>query len=362
MAVCPHQPASQNSLEEFFLQCRELDIPLSDFRKRELLSEKEKNGWAKFNEVELRAAGQLAWKNAERCIGRLPWNTLTVVDAQEAITARAIFDKCIEHIVWSTNAGKVRPLMTFFRPQTEQFSITIHNDQLIRYAGYRIGEDEVLGDPAQVKMTELAIALGWQPPVERSPFDVLPLMIETSAEEVQFFDIPAEVVLEIPIEHHTYAWFSGLQLKWHALPAVSNVPVDVAGQRYSAAPFSGYYMATEIGVRNFGDERRYNLTELVAGKLGLDVTQRDRLWKDRALVELTSAVLHSYRKNGVSIIDHHSASRQFLRFVESEETRGKKVPADWSWIVPPLSGSACPVFHRYYDETTQFPRFLTEGS
>jgi nitric-oxide synthase len=24
-------------------------------------------------------------------------------------------------------------------------------------------------------------------------------------------------------------------------------------------------------------------------------------------------------------------------------------PADWSWIVPPISGSATAVFHRYYD-------------
>ena len=24
--------------------------------------------------------------------------------------------------------------------------------------------------------------------------------------------------------------------------------------------------------------------------------------------------------------------------------------ADWSWIVPPVSGSLTPVFHRYYDE------------
>jgi nitric-oxide synthase len=32
-------------------------------------------------------------------------------------------------------------------------------------------------------------------------------------------------------------------------------------------------------------------------------------------------------------------------------------PADWSWIVPPISGSATPVFHRYYDEGVAGPRF-----
>ena len=25
-------------------------------------------------------------------------------------------------------------------------------------------------------------------------------------------------------------------------------------------------------------------------------------------------------------------------------------PADWSWIVPPVSGGLTPVYHRYYDE------------
>lgn len=32
-----------------------------------------------------------------------------------------------------------------------------------------------------------------------------------------------------------------------------------------------------------------------------------------------------------------------------ERRAGRPTPADWSWTVPPLSGSATPVFHRYYD-------------
>lgn len=36
------------------------------------------------------------------------------------------------------------------------------------------------------------------------------------------------------------------------------------------------------------------------------------------------------------------------------------MPADWSWIVPPVSGSLTPVFHRYYDEADQRPNFYPD--
>ena len=72
-------------------------------------------------------------------------------------------------------------------------------------------------------------------------------------------------------------------------------------------------MVTEIGARNFGDVTRYNLLRHVASRMGLD-TQSDRtLWKDRALVELNAAVLHSFAMDGVTMVDHHTASRQFVR-------------------------------------------------
>jgi nitric-oxide synthase len=36
--------------------------------------------------------------------------------------------------------------------------------------------------------------------------------------------------------------------------------------------------------------------------------------------------------------------------VAREEAAGRRCPADWSWIVPPMSGALTPVCHRYYDE------------
>jgi nitric-oxide synthase len=126
---------------------------------------------------------------------------------------------------------------------------------------------------------------------------------------------------------------------------VSNMLLDIGGVRYSCVPFNGFYMGTEIGSRNFGDENRYNLLPMIAAKMGLDTRNDRTLWKDRVLIELNDAVLHSYEKLGVKMTDHHRASQDFMRFVEVEKAAGRKTNADWAWIIPPLSPSSVPVFH-----------------
>ena len=47
--------------------------------------------------------------------------------------------------------------------------------------------------------------------------------------------------------HFRYPWFEELGLKWYALPAVANMAFDCGGLEFTAAPFNGWYMATEIG-------------------------------------------------------------------------------------------------------------------
>jgi nitric-oxide synthase len=134
----------------------------------------------------------------------------------------------------------------------------------------------------------------------------------------------------------------------------------IGGVSYPAAPFNGWYMGTEIGARNFGDTDRYDLVPEVAERMGLDTSDEATLWRDRALVEINRAVLHSFHTNGVSITDHHTESRRFLIHLEREERAGRQCPADWTWIVPPMSGSQTPVFHRYYTTEHQVPNFYTD--
>jgi nitric-oxide synthase len=71
-------------------------------------------------------------------------------------------------------------------------------------------------------------------------------------------------------------------------------------------------------------------------------------------------VLWSFEKAGVKIADHHTESRHFLTHIDKEEKAGRTVPADWTWIVPPLSGGATPVFHLYYTEADQRPNFYLD--
>jgi nitric-oxide synthase len=119
-------------------------------------------------------------------------------------------------------------------------------------------------------------------------------------------------------------------------------------------------MGTEIGARNLADPDRYNLLPVVARGLALDTSHEATLWRDRALVELNRAVLWSFDRAGMKITDHHTESVRFLAHMRNEEKAGRRVPADWTWIVPPMSGGATAVFHRYYHEADQRPNFYLD--
>lgn len=174
-------------------------------------------------------------------------------------------------------------------------------------------------------------------------------------------------------------------LRWYALPAVSNMLFDCGGVQFPATSFSGWYMATEIGCRNLCDTYRRNLLEVlvsrlckwrcffvyyterssrvkqnviflpfyfppfsqpIAVKMGLETRNPTSLWKDKTLVEINIAVLHSFQLKNVTIVDHHTASESFMKHLDNENKLRNGCPADWLWIVPPMSGSATPVYHQ----------------
>jgi nitric-oxide synthase, bacterial len=168
-------------------------------------------------------------------------------------------------------------------------------------------------------------------------------------------EIPRRVVREVQITHPDHPWFVDLGLKWYALPAVSDVLLDLGGIKYTAAPFNGWYMATEIGARNFTDRDRYDLLPEIAERLGLDTRRPATLWKDRAQVEMTRAVIHSYERAGVKLVDHHAASDDFLQFIDAERASGRCVHMRWSWITPPIGGSSTPIFHLDEDRYPDVP-------
>ncbi|CAM9205250.1 unnamed protein product [Bubo scandiacus] len=203
-----------------------------------------------------------------------------------------------------------RSAITIFPQRTPgRGDFRIWNTQLIRYAGYRQPDGSVRGDPANVDITELCIHHGWTPGDGR--FDVLPLLLQGPEEPPELFPLPPELVLEVPLQHPTLEWFGELGLRWYALPAVSNMLLEIGGLEFPAAPFNGWYMSSEIGTRNLCDSQRYNLLPEVALRMGLDTRTTSSLWKDKAAVEVNIAVLHSYQVAKVTIVDHHAATESF---------------------------------------------------
>ncbi|MEL6580585.1 MAG: nitric oxide synthase oxygenase [Cyanobacteria bacterium J06621_12] len=289
---------------------------------------------------ELSYGARLAWRNSSRCVGRYFWSSLQIRDLRHAETEEEMFAALVDHIKIATNNGDLRALMTVFKPDGRR----LWNSQLLRYAGYKQPEGTILGDPANVELTARAVELGWQPPENPTQFDYLPLIIQLPGKEAEWFDIPPEIILDVEITHPSYEWFEELGLKWYALPAVCNMSLDLGGIQYSCTPFNGFYIGTEIGGRNLSDAYRYNMLPKIGDRLKLDRSSHDTLWKDRALIELNLAVLHSFKTQGVRLIDHHSMTDYFMEFMEAEAKCQRPVHADWGWIVPPISGSATPVY------------------
>jgi nitric-oxide synthase len=343
-------------------------------RLREVRAEIDATGTYVHSGAELTFGARVAWRNAGRCIGRLYWHSLLVLDRRNSTGAEQIFHDLVAHLrvagggaprsmdedlVGTRPPGQIRPVISVFPPAEpgRQYP-RVWNEQLIRYAGYEQPDGGVTGDPRYVEFTAAMENLGWRGKGES--FDVLPIAVETPQDGVCLFELPEDAVLEVVLGHPEYRWFAELGLRWHAVPAISNMRLSVGGVQYPLAPFNGWYMGTEIGARNLADPERYDLLPVIAEELGLDTSRESTLWRDRALVELNRAVLWSYERAGVKVTDHHTEARRFVAHLERERRAGRPTPADWTWIVPPMSGATTPVFHRYYHEADQRPNFYLD--
>jgi nitric-oxide synthase, bacterial len=329
----------------------------ADDRMGQVRAEVWKYGTYRHTPDELEFAARVAWRNSARCIGRLYWRSLRVRDRRHVSAPDRVAAECVAHLRDATNGGRIRPVITVFTPDAPgRPGPRIRNSQLVGYAGRERG-GAVTGDPGHLEITRLAGELGWRPGEPPGRFDLLPLIVESPGWPRGLFELPRDAVLEVPLRHPSLPWFAELGLRWYAVPVISDMYLEAGGIRYPAAPFNGWYMCTEIGSRDLGDEDRYNQLPEIAARMGLPTHSPRTLWKDRAVTELNAAVLHSYEESGVKIADHHTESEHFLKHIEREQQHGRRCPANWSWIVPPAAGSTTPVFHRSYDDFDASPNF-----
>lgn len=66
---------------------------------------------------EIEHGAKMAWRNSSRCIGRLFWHSLTVIDQRGVQTEAEVRDALFHHIELATNGGKIRPFITIFPPE-----------------------------------------------------------------------------------------------------------------------------------------------------------------------------------------------------------------------------------------------------
>ncbi|XP_078277885.1 nitric oxide synthase 1 [Rhinoraja longicauda] len=338
-------PLATDFLDQYYTSIKRHGSKAHMERMEQVTKEIETTGTYQLKDTELIYGAKHAWRNAARCIGRIQWSKLQVFDARDCSSAHGMFNYICNHIKYATNKGSLRSAITIFPQKTDkEHDFRIWNSQLLKYAGYKQSDGSIVGDPASADFTEVCMQQGWKGPKGR--FDILPLLLQANGNDPERFEIPPELILEVPIRHPRFEWFEGLKLKWYVLPAVSNMLLDIGGLEFPACPFNGWYMGTEIGVRDFCDTSRYSVLEDVAKLIGLNTGNVSSLWKDLALVEINIAVLHSFQSDKVTIMDHHSAAESFMKHMDNEYRCRGGCPADWVWIIPPMSGSITPVFHQ----------------
>ncbi|KAI4268043.1 MAG: hypothetical protein LQ337_008062, partial [Flavoplaca oasis] len=218
----------------------------------------------------------------------------------------------------------------------------------------------ILGDPSSTGLTKAIIELGWAPPSPRGRWDLLPLVVMADGDVPSMIEIPSELGRLVEIRHPRYnAEFKKLDLKWVTVPALTRLGFDIGGVQYTAAPFIGWFMDAEIGVRDLADTFRYNALPDVAQALGLvdttsegmegldDLPEYERLSVlSRAQQELTYAVHWSYQQAKVNMSDTLTASMKWCRYDDEFKAKnGFRLPADPYWLAPP-QGSIVPVWHR----------------
>lgn len=330
-------------------------------RIRSIRKEIKKYGFYRHTADEIAFGARIAWRNHARCIGRLHWRSLDVLDCRSFTSIESMAQRLIEHIHQAQGDGAIRSMISIFAPvENNRIPAFIESRQLIQYAGYRQSDHSVLGDPITLETTKILTSLGWRPPSRLGRFDLLPVLMRDAHGHRHYLELPQDLVRQVHIEHPTEPAIASLGLQWYALPCVSNLILSIGGIDYPCAPFNGYYMGTEIASRNFADERRYNVLPQIADAIFKG--SRPELWKDHTLTVLNEAVLHSFRRDGLRIVDHHAASEQYMEFVRQEQRHGRHASGYWPWIVPPQAPAACPVFHLEMEERKELPNFYSHGS
>lgn len=313
--------------------------------------------WAQTSS-ELEYGLRAAWRNSKRCVMRSEHSKLILCDLRHVTTSSGMAHELIQHLTNAYNEGRIQPTAFVFPPRTPGTrGAMFWNEQLLAFAGYKQHDGSVLGDAKNIELTNAVIDFGWQPPSPRTRWDILPIVAMADQDKPYMIELPPHLARTVPITHPRFRKeFEQLDLRWVMFPALSRLGFDIGGLQYTAAPFLGWFMDAEVGVRNLADTSRYNVLPDVVAALNLsdrsdmaldDLPEYLRLAAlSRAQTELNLAVYHSYEQEQVMMIDTMSASLNYMQFDDNHRAeKGYRLPADPYWLAPP-QGSIVPLWHR----------------
>ena len=201
-----------------------------------------------------------AWRNARKCIARNHAEELKLCDLRSVTTSVGMAKELLRNAVEAFNEGKTEPTAFVFPSRTiNSRGPMIWNNQILDFAGYKMDDGTVLGVPSNVDLTTAIMELGWIPPQTRGRWDLLPLVTMAEGDKPAMMEIPAPLSNLVNINHPRFPSFTALDLRWKAAPALPRLGFDIGGVQYTAAPFIGWSMDAEIGVRDLADTFRYNV-------------------------------------------------------------------------------------------------------
>lgn len=173
-------------------------------------------------EDELIWGARTAWRNAPRCSARIIWKKLTVLDCRNITDSDGMFTAICKHIDISLNGGAIEPCITIFRERkTGATDLRIWNNLLLAFAGYRQDDGSIIGDPANVEITEECLSLGWVG--SGGQWDILPLVLSGNDGVPHWYEIPEKFCLTVDFKHPTIDAIPKMNLKWIGIPMVPNM-------------------------------------------------------------------------------------------------------------------------------------------
>lgn len=75
-----------------------------------------KSGTYQHTEEELAFGARVAWRNHGRCIGRIYWESLEVVDCRQMNEPAAMMDRMCSHMRETLSDGRIRSMISVFAP------------------------------------------------------------------------------------------------------------------------------------------------------------------------------------------------------------------------------------------------------